>query len=172
MENRGLGEKSVPEILSDAINQALFELADENGEPLETGRDQQEQQGQAVEQETSEEAAVLVDEHQATLFEIEPTARQQAEREAAEVDLDTLDAEPTVAEAEADTLADVLRRAEIAAELMERRTEEQRRRREQAEQEEAERAERFRRQAEEQKEVEQVLDVDTAHEVGGEQLQL
>lgn len=172
MENRGLGEKSVPEILSDAINQALFELADENGEPLETGRDQQEQQGQDIEQETSEEEAVLVDEHQATLFEIEPTARQQAEREAAEVDLDTLDAEPTVAEAEADTLADVLRRAEIAAELMERRTEEQRRRREQAEQEEAARAERFRRQAEEQKEVEQVLDVDTAHEVGGEQLQL
>lgn len=171
MENRGLGEKLVP-ILSDAINQALFELADENGVPLETRRDQQEQQGQDIEQETSEEEAVLVDEHQATLFEIEPTARQQAEREAAEVDLDTLDAEPTVAEAEADTLADVLRRAEIAAELMERRTEEQRRRREQAEQEEAARAERFRRQAEEQKEVEQVLDVDTAHEVGGEQLQL
>mgnify|MGYP001352871232 CR=1 FL=1 len=144
----------------------LFGMVDEQGEPLDTGRDQGEQ---VREYDSAPAEEVILDENQAELFAVEPTVRHDAEREAAHVDLDTLDAKPTVAEAESDTLADVLRRAEIAAELMQRRAAERQRKREQVEREEEERAERFRRDVEQEREREKEVAVETSRESDVEQ---
>lgn len=159
LERRGLLGETGPQAEQQV---ELFALADENGDPLETSRDQGKHSAEARDDIVVE----AVDEDQLQLFEVAPTARQDAEREAAVVDIHQLQATPTEAEAEADTLADVLQRAEIASELMRRRAAQAQLQRERALREQAEeqaRAERFRLDEERERaeqQVEQQAEVD------------
>lgn len=124
LQRRGHGRTEQPVEVEQA---ALFDMVDEV-----------EAEGGEAEPKQTVEAATSTDE-QAALFDVEATAGQQARRESAEITVDALEAEPTAVETE--SLADVVRRAEIAAQLMRQRTQA----RAAAEADEQARAERMRR---------------------------